>query len=301
MKRFKDGNTSIENQPRSGRPRTASTECNRAKVDDIIKEDRRVTVSEIAARLEIGHSAVQEMIQELGYRKVCACWVPRLLTTEHKVQRKTIAQDLLQRYRNAGDEFLMSIVTGDESWFHHYEPETKRQSMEWHHQNSPTKKKAKTVKSAGKVMGTVFWDAEGCILVEFLEPGQTINAARYVQTLKKLRRALRDKRPGKKIVLQQDNARPHSARCTMEQIEKMGWKLLPYPAYSPDLAPSDYHLFGFVKEQMRGQHYETREDVQAAVRQCLRRAGTEFYRKGIFKLAQRWEKCVQRNGDFVEK
>ena len=70
---------------------------------------------------------------------------------------------------------------------------------------------------------------------------------------------------------------------------------------SPDLAPSDYHLFGFVKNQMRGQHYEMNDALQTAVRQCLRAAGTEFYRKGIFKLPERWEKCVQRNGDYVEK
>jgi hypothetical protein len=57
----------------------------------------------------------------------------------------------------------------------------------------------KTVPSAAKVMGTAFWDAEGCILAEFLEPGQTFNAARYAQTLHKFRRGLRDKRPGRNI------------------------------------------------------------------------------------------------------
>ena len=43
------------------------------------------------------------------------------------------------------------------------------------------------------------------------------------------------------------------------------------------------------------------EANQKAVRQCLRMAGTEFYRRGIFKLPERWEKCVQRSGDYVEK
>jgi len=80
----------------------------------------------------------------------------------------------------------------------------------------------------------------------------------------------------------------------------MGWEVLPNHPYSPDLALSDYHLFGFVKNQMRGQHYETNEALQTAVRQCLRAAGTEFYRKGIFKLPERSEKCVQTNGDYVE-
>ena len=43
------------------------------------------------------------------------------------------------------------------------------------------------------------------------------------------------------------------------------------------------------------------EAIQKAARQCLRMAGTEFYRRGIFKLPERWEKCVQRSGDYVEK
>ena len=112
--------------------------------------------------------------------------------------------------------------------------------------------------SAVKVMGTVFWDTEGLILAEFLEPGQTITAAHYVQILHNLLRALRDKRPGRNIIIiLHDNARPHAARLTSEAISKMGWEVLPHPSYSPDLAPPDYHLFGFVKDQLRGQRYET--------------------------------------------
>ena len=201
---------------------------------------------------------------------------PNLLTEDHKGQRKAITSELLQRYRHEGGDFLLRIVTGDESWFHHFQPETKRQNMEWHHLHSPSKKKAKTVPSAVKVMGTVFWDAEGLILAEFLEPGQTITAAPYVQTLHKLRRALRDKRTGRNIIILHDNTRPHAARLTSEVIAKMGWEVPPHPSYSPDLTPSDYHIFGFVKDQLRGQRYETTEAIQKAVRQCLRMAGTEF-------------------------
>ncbi|PNF35752.1 hypothetical protein B7P43_G13041 [Cryptotermes secundus] len=109
----------------------------------------------IARELGIGHSAVQEMIESLGYRKVCARWVPRLLTKDHKA------------------------------------------------------------------------------------------------------------------------------------IAKMGWEVLPHPSYSPDLAPYNYHLFGFVKDQLRGQRFETREAIQKAVRQCLRMAEMEFYSRGIFKLPER--------------
>ena len=63
MKHFKDGNTSIQDEPRSGRPLTAPTERNKESVDEIIQDDRCVTVDIIARTLGIGHNAVQEMIE----------------------------------------------------------------------------------------------------------------------------------------------------------------------------------------------------------------------------------------------
>jgi len=74
---------------------------------------------------------------------------------------------------------LSRIVTGDETWAHHYEPETKRQSMEWHHPQSPRKEKFKTTPSAGKVMITVFWDVDGVILVDMMARGETLRVARF--------------------------------------------------------------------------------------------------------------------------
>jgi hypothetical protein len=80
VKHFKNGNTSIQDRPRICRTRTASTEANKTRVDEIIKEDKPVTLDAIATELGIGHNAVQEMIVSLGDRKICARWVSRLLT-----------------------------------------------------------------------------------------------------------------------------------------------------------------------------------------------------------------------------
>ena len=85
------------------------------------------------------------------------------------------------------------------------------------------------VPSAAKVMGTVFWDAEGLILVEFLERGQTITAARYVQTLHKLRRALRDKHPRRNIIILHVNARPHAVASHRKQLQRWGGKFFHTP------------------------------------------------------------------------
>jgi transposase len=80
VKHFKDGNTDIANQPSCGRPRTAATERNKQKVDELIRQDRRITFREIAEQLGVGHHAVQDMAEILGYRKFRSRWVPCLLT-----------------------------------------------------------------------------------------------------------------------------------------------------------------------------------------------------------------------------
>jgi plasmid stabilization system protein ParE len=87
VKHFKDGNADVADQPRCGRQRTAATEHNTKNVDELIRQDRRITVREIAAQLAVGHHAIQKTMEILGYRKVCSHWVPRLLkgTEEHKM------------------------------------------------------------------------------------------------------------------------------------------------------------------------------------------------------------------------
>jgi hypothetical protein len=94
-----------------------------------------------------------------------------------------------------------------------------------------------------------------CILIDFSAKGETINAARYVQTLNRLCRTLREKRLKKKtVILQRDNARPHTARPTLQTIQKNCWELLTHPPYGLDLPPSDCHLFGPLKDHLRGHH-----------------------------------------------
>jgi histone-lysine N-methyltransferase SETMAR len=298
------GHADLDDQSRSGRPQTAMTEDTIDRANNLIQSDRRMTVAELSMQLEIGEASVCRILNKLGYSKVCARWVPRQLTDGHKERRKAICSELVARFDADGDEFLGRIVTGDETWLHHFDPETKRQSMEWHHTTSPRKKKFKVVASAGKVMATVFWDMHGVILVDIMPTGATINSESYVRTLQKLQKRLRRIRPTRAmqdVLLQHDNARPHSSLRTMEVITKFGWTVVPHPAYSPDLAPSDYHLFGKLKDGLRGTHFPDDESLVTAAKQWLKDAGGEFYRAGIQALVPRWRKAVELNGDYVEK
>lgn len=299
---FKNGNTDITDKPRSGRPLSAATAENKASVDGLIRNDRRISCRIIANSVGISVGTAQAIVAELGYSKVCARWVPRQLTEELKLKRLNVCTELLKRYASEGDAFMNNIITGDESWAHHYTPETKRQSMQWHHLGSPPPKKFKVTPSAGKVMVTVFWDMQGVLLVEFLPKGETINSERYKQTLRKLAVAIRRKRPDmKNVILHHDNARPHTAHATIADIATRGWVVLPHPPYSPDLAPSDFFLFGPLKDYLRGQTFHNDDEVKAAVRTWVRQCEPHFFANGFTQWRNRWDKCVVRSGDYVEK
>jgi histone-lysine N-methyltransferase SETMAR len=91
-----------------------------------------------------------------------------------------------------GEQFLVRIVTGDKTWVHYYEPESKRQSTEWQHTSSPAKKKFKSAPSAGKLMLILFCDMNGLILKYYQEKGERVNSVKYSTMLEeKLKPALR--------------------------------------------------------------------------------------------------------------
>ncbi|GFR70408.1 histone-lysine N-methyltransferase SETMAR [Elysia marginata] len=166
---------------------------------------------------------------------------------------------------------MQQIITGDESWVHHYDSESKRQSMEYRHKSSPSPRKFKVVVPPRKVMLTVFWDSEGIVHIELLKQGNTVKSERYIiSTLRKLNVRLKRVRPTKHAILHHDNARPHTSRQTYETLHKMNFVVLPHASYSPDLAPTDFYLFPKLREHLRGNHYESDEDVQAAVRHWFR-------------------------------
>ena len=86
------------------------------------------------------------------------------------------------------------------------------------------------------------------VYYELLQPNETITAERYQQKLMQLSRALQFKRPQyakrhDKVIFQHDNAWPHVAKVVKETLKALNWNILSHPPYSPDIAPSDYHLF----------------------------------------------------------
>ena len=119
----------------------------------------------------------------------------------------------------------------------------------------------------------------------------------------RLKPEIRSKRRGqlsKSTVLLHDNARPHTAAHTVETLQKQKFELLAQLPYSPDLAPSDYHLFGPLKAALRGRRFTSDQELNEAAHACLAAQPKTFFSDGIKKPVQRWKKCIEKQGDYVE-
>lgn len=302
---LKTGRDSLEDDPRQGRPSTAVSDKSVAAVKNVLEDDRRATVRDIAEEVGISAERVHYVLhEELHMTKVCARWVPRLLGAEQKAERVQKCEMLKLTLEDYGDNFWRRLVTADETWIPYYNPETKEQSKQWICAGETPPIKARTVPSIGKVMITVFWDAQGIVFIDYLPKGETINAARYVSSLNNLHNILSKKRPGKlrqRILLQHDNARPHTARATLTALRDKNWEILPHPPYSPDLAPSDYHLFGPLKKALRGRKFNNIEEVKHAIKSWIRETPESWFAEGLFKLPERWDKCIAEDGSYFEK
>lgn len=198
------------------------------KVDELIKENQRITQRETAVKLAILQECVGHIIDVLQYQKVCAWWFACMLTAEMKAPRAKICQKLLWHYGNEDEEFL-HIMTANETRCIIMNLKQSI-SLEYHHKGSPEK-----ITSAGKLMASVFWDADDVSHMDFLEPGTPINSKHYTATLRTLKEWLRRVQKHKNILLQHHSARPHISRTTTEAKEKLDLTNLPCPPYSDSM------------------------------------------------------------------
>ena len=301
---FKRGRKDLNDEPRAGRPVSQSTAENVDKVHQLVLENRKISIECIVQETGLSTGTVHTILHEhLSMSKVCARWVPKMMTPDMKATRVNTSSVLLSRYNVNPENFLSRVVTGDETWVYYYDPPSKFESMEWKHAGSPRTKKFKVSRTTKKVMATVFWDTDGVIHIDYLPRGTTMNGQYYADLLVRLRESIKEKRRGKirrGVLLQQDNAPVHSSKVAMQSVRDCGFELLPHPPYSPDLAPSDFFLFSKLKKELRGQRYDDDDELMLAVEGFCKGHDSPFYREGLEALPRRWTKCIESQGDYVE-
>jgi histone-lysine N-methyltransferase SETMAR len=248
FKRFREGDISLEDYPRSGRP----VECNVEQLQALVEDNPRLTTRELSTTLGCNQSTIDRHLQQMGKVSKLGSWVPHQLTPDNIQQRVTICHSLLSK-RNR-QRFLQQIVTGDEKWVLYVNHTRKRQ---WVNRGDWPEPEPKGDLHPKKVMLSIWWDFQGIIYFELLPPNTTVDSKLYCKQLQNLKAAMQTQRPERhKVRLLHDNAKPHIAKVTRQKLEELGWEVLPHPPYSPDLAPSDYHLFRSIRNHLLQKHFQ---------------------------------------------
>ena len=126
----------------------------------------------------------------------------------------------------------------------------------------------------------------------------------YANLLDQLRTTIPEKCRGKLskgVLLQQDNARVPTCKVAMDAVERKVYELIPHPAYSPDLAPSNLFLFPNLKKDIHGLHFRSDEEVVTAVEEWVNGKDPDFFSSGLMALEHRWSKCITLEGNYIEK
>lgn len=296
FKRFKEGRTSLDDSARSGRPVEVDSDALR----EAVNANPGTSTRRLSDELGVSHMTAARHLHRIGKVHRSCRVVPHDLSAA-QAQRRVEA--CIQLRTNPNDErFLKRIVTGDEKWVYYRNPDMRKQ---WLDPGQPANPVVKQKSFERKVMLCVWWNFEGVVHFELVPEGLAINAELYSQQLERMYAALGERYPAlvnrKRVLLQQDNARPHTAHITQEKIEELeGIELLPHPAYSPDLAPSDYHLFRSMAHFLRGRRFDNDQQVEEACREFFASKEQAWYRRGIEQLAERWERTIAHVGLYWE-
>ena len=161
VSRFNDGRESIENDPQVGRAVSVLTEKNIATVKTLIEEDAHYTVQEIEELSGIHLSSVLKILRKrLGLRKICARWLPHLLNDEQKQSRVRLASQVIEKYDKCDPRRLEEIVTGDETWIYHFQPDSKAKNKVWVSSEGNRPVIARRCKTSNRMLYAIFFDSK---------------------------------------------------------------------------------------------------------------------------------------------
>ena len=146
----------------------------------------------------------------------------------------------------------------------------------------------------------VWWTVRGVVYYELLPPNTTVTASYYCSQLESVKAGLDNRRPKHgKVRFLHDNGRPHTAIMTMTKLKELDWEVLPHPPYSPDLAPSDYHLFRSLHNFLKDKIYQNKDEVKTDLDSFFISQSEDFCRDGISRLVQRWQQAVDSGGEYI--
>ena len=286
-KDLRDGTFSISDLPRSGRPRN---EAQVKAVKKFVEKYPYTSCRNAATILKINKSTVKSILtKELQLHKVNFKWIPYQLTDEIRQKRVEIATELFNFLTACTGDKLNKVLTQDETWIYFENP---RLSM-WIDSSSEIPQIPKRTIGAKKVMVSVIWSRTGIKSITVLPKNAKFNKQFFGNVVL---RDLSTKMKTKGKFFHCDNARPHNSD---QKFKEYGLTRLRHPPYSPDIAPSDFFLFGVLKRFLEGTTFTDENQISSAILSIFSNLNNVAFKRAYDEWMTRLKRIINTNGEYI--
>lgn len=295
--RFRWGKNDYGDEPRTGRPKDDQIEY---KIRQMIDEDPFFTCRSIALALGVSDWLVRSRLHgPIGMKCMNLKYVPNFLTNEQKETRVDFSKQMLSILEMHVSSNFKYIMTGDESWFlYHYEPST-----QWVFSSLDLAEKVTHKKIEKKIMVTVFLNGEGIQLIVYKKTDERINSDYFIEKIITPLNLLCQKDPapeGIEWMIHFDNAKSHVSKKVQTFLSTTCFQKMKHPAYSPDLAPCDFGLFGTVKNRLIGIQCDDEEELQDEIEKVLYEFSQEEINRIFLGWMRRLRLCIELKGEYIQ-
>lgn len=292
----------VEGSSKHGKPGRKHDEELLNKIAGMFEQESFASLGHIARTLNIPKSTVHRYVTKyLGrvYKKTK--WIPHLLTEPQKKLRVKACIELVEILQACQKLDWRNIITGDQSWFTYWSGyDGAWLALE---DNAPIFEESHI--QVKKIMITVIWGVYGIYLIDVLPQGMSFNSEYFIKhiinKIAEKKQEIWNESDHQKIWLHLDNCRVHNSKESLQKTEDAGFCRTPHPPYSPDIAPSDFFLFGYTKVKLKGHRFEEESDLVEEITDILNKISVEK-RKEVFETwIKRCNHIIAQAGNYYIK
>uniref|UniRef100_A0A7I4YAL8 Transposase n=1 Tax=Haemonchus contortus TaxID=6289 RepID=A0A7I4YAL8_HAECO len=255
--RFSRGEIHFDEAPRRGRPRSTKTDIVLASVQSNPSQSLRGMERTTSAP----RSTIHDILRRRRFRAALPAVIPHTLTESERQVRVDVCRKLLDHKRRVA--WTIFIIAQDKKWISYESPHRKLQRLPI---DTRPEAVAKRRAHANEEMISFFFCSAGCFYYEILPEGTAVTARVFCEQLREMVSGARvSHRIQGKFLILMDNPRPHHARATAEELERLGITWLPHPPYSHDLSPCGYHASRSLQAYLKGRKFHNRQEIKSEV------------------------------------
>lgn len=202
-------------------------------------------------------------------------------------------------FRKVPEKNFRYLLTGDESWFCYFTPH----GCQWVHEDDQVPYRVRPNIQNPKIMITIFWNINGIAILDVLKKGTHMNSTIFIsnilEPLTKYPQFVEAKKSRKKFYIHFDNCPSHRAKQTLNFLAQKKFDQVPHPKYSPDLALSDFYLFGKIEDKLEGVVFGNEDELKERIVEEFQKISKDELKSVFDGWIARCYQCISTGGEYI--